>query len=227
MGTSEEHIIFEFQDENVFVDACNHKNYKIIPDVFGTTKFLVLFKSKSNPNWRVVSRVENTDIANSRINYIINYFITLNKLSEGIHIIENVHLRPNEHLKLFGFQILDNNTNKVILKSLDTRNKIDNDIYLNEFKNIISTINEDNYKQVIGILSKKYVLYDIISTDEEWKEVLKDLITLFNNEISEYRIEFFILTHNNKIINLDFFDYNIFFVPLLLPSQSKIAALAY
>jgi hypothetical protein len=107
----------------------------------------------------------------------------------------------------------------VILKSLDTRNKIDNDIYLNDFKNLIATINEDNYKEVISKLSKKYLLYDIISTDEEWKEVLKDLITLFNNEISEYRIEYFISTHNKKNINLDFFDYNIFFVLPSWPSR--------
>jgi hypothetical protein len=218
-GTSEDYIIFEFQDENVFIDACNHKNYKIIPDVFGTNKFLILFKSKSNPNWRVVSRVENADIANSKINYIINYFITLNKLSEGIHIVENVHLRPNENLKLFGFQILDNNTNKVILKSLNTRNKIDNDIYINDFKNIIASINEENYKEVISNLSKKYLLYDIISSDEEWKEVLIDLITLFNNGISEYRIEYFIATQNNKNINLDFFDYSVFFVLPSWPSR--------
>ena len=214
-GENDDFIIFEFQDENIFVDASIKKNYKIIPDVFGSNKYLILFKSKSNPNWRVVSRLENEDAANIRINYILNYFITLNQLSEGIHIIENIHLRPNENLKLFGFQILDNNTNKVILKSLDTRNKEQNDIYLNDFKNIISTINDENYKEVISNLSKQYTLYDIIPSDEKWKEVLKDLISLFNNNASEYRIEYFIKSYNNQIINLDFFDYNIFFI---LPS---------
>lgn len=216
---NEDFIIFEFQDENVFVDACNKKNYKIIPDVFGTNNYLILFKSKSNLNWRVISKVQNEEIANIKINQIINYFHTLNKASEGIHFVENVHLRPNKNLKLFGFQILDNNTNKVILKSLGTRNKDENEIYLNEFKNIISTINETNYKQVIATLSNNYILYDIITTDEKWIEIFKELKSLFNNELAEYRIEYFINAQNNKTVNLDFFDYNVFFILPSWPSR--------
>lgn len=211
-------IIFEFQDEQVFIDACNKKNYKIIPDVFGTNSLLILFKSKNNENWRVISRVENDELANVRINLINDFFLNLNKLSEGIHMIENIQLRPKESYKIFGFQILDNNSNKVILKSLDKRNKIENDIYLTEFKNLVLQINDENYIEIIKKLASNYILYDIIESNEKWFEIFKEIGAIFNDKLSDYRIEYFINIHNQNI-NLDFFDYKINFIIPNWPSR--------
>jgi len=211
-------IIFEFQDEQVFVDACNKNNYKIITDVFGRDSLLILFKSKNNENWRVISRVVSDELANIRINLIIEFFLSLNKLSEGIHMIENVQLRPKESFKIFGFQIIDNVSNKVILKSLETRNKIENDIYLAEFKNLVLNINDDNYIEIINKLASKYILYDIIESNEIWFEIFKEIGALFNDELSDYRIQYFVNIHNQNI-NLDFFDYKINFIIPSWPSR--------
>ena len=204
--------IFEFQDEQIFVDACNLKNYKIIPDVFGRGNLVILFKSKSNENWRVISRAENEAEASSKINQIIQYFLYLNKCGEGIHIIENALLRPNENELIFGFQIVDNNTHNTILKSINFKNKKDNNDYLFNLNKYIISLTDDNYNEVIEEISKKYVLYDSIPTKEDWYLILKDIAPLFDHNPSNYTIEFVIKTFNNKSVKSNFFDYKVSFV---------------
>jgi len=207
--------IFEFQDDHVFVDASNIKNFKVIPDVFGRATFVILFKSKSNENWRVITRVNTEAEASTKINQIIQYFLELNKLSEGIHIVENALLRPNEEESIFGFQIVENNTKKTILRSTNFKNKKDNNKYLFELQQYISTLNNDNFKEVITEMGKKYLLYDSITTLDDWYTALIDIAPLFLHEPSNYSIEFINKTVNNKYVKSNFYEYKISFI---LPS---------
>jgi len=209
---NERPTIFEFQDDNIFVDACNLKNYKVIPDVFGRDSFIILFKSKSNENWRVISRAENEAVASTKINQIIHYFIDLNKKGEGIHIIENALLRPRETDAIFGFQIVENNTKKTILKSNKYRNKIDNNSYLSNLNKYILTLTDENYNDVIEEIESHYILYDSITTKEEWYIILKDILTLFNQDPSNYSIEFINKTVNNKFVKSNFYEYKVSFI---------------
>lgn len=211
-------IIFEFQDEQIFIDACHKQNFKIITDVFGTNELLILFKSKNNTKWRVICRVQTEEIAIAKIKLIIDFFLNLNKLSEGIHMIENIQLRPNDNFKMFEFYIIDNITNKVLIKSIDKKTKNEIDVNIEELKNLILLLNDENYAEVINGLSEKYILNDTIDSIEKWYEILKDLITVFNHELSDYSIEYYI-NFNDKNINLNFFDYKINFLIPNWPSR--------
>ena len=211
--------IFEFQDENIFVDACNLNNYKIIPDVFGRGTFIILFKSKSNENWRVISRTDNESDANSKINQIIQYFLNINITGEGIHIIENALLRPNDTETIFGFQIVDNTTKNNILKSNNFRNKKDNNNYLLSLNDYIIKLNDYNFNEIIDEISTNYVLYDSISSYDDWYLILKDITPLFAHEPSNYSIEFINKTINNKFVKSNFYEYKISFVMPNWPSR--------
>lgn len=211
--------IFEFQDEHIFVDACNLNNYKIIPDVFGRGSFIVLFKSKSNENWRVICRADNESEAALKINDIIQFFLNLNITSEGIHIIENALLRPDDKETIFGFQIVENSTKNTILKSNHFKNKEDNNNYLLGLYDYIKKLNDDNFKDIINELSTKYVLYDSITSYEDWYLILKDIAPLFTHEPSNYNIEFLNKTINNKFVKSNFYDYKISFIMPNWPSR--------
>jgi hypothetical protein len=215
--------IFEFQDEQVFVDACNLKNYKIIPDVFGRGAFIILFKSKSNENWRVISRAANETEAASKISQILQYFLNINKSGEGIHIVENALLRPEETEPIFGFQVVDNTTKKTILKSNNFKNKKDNNNYLYELNKFILTLTDENYSEVLDEIAKKYVLYDFIPTKEEWYIILKDIAPLFVHEPSNYSIEFINKTVNNKFVKSNFYEYKVSFIIPNWPSRFQDA----
>jgi hypothetical protein len=211
-------MIFEFQNNQIFIDACHKKNFKIITDVFGTNDLLILFKSKNNSNWRVICRVQTEEIAITKIKLIIDYFLNLNKLSEGIHMIENIQLRPNDNYKMFEFYIIDNTTNKILIKSIDKKTKKENDAYIEELKNLILSLNDENYIEIINQLSNKYFINDTIDSIEKWYKILKDLVKVFNHDLSDYSIECYI-NYNDKNINLNFFDYKINFLIPNWPSR--------
>jgi hypothetical protein len=133
-------------------------------------------------------------------------------------MIENIQLRPNDNFKIFEFYIIDNITNKVLIKSIDKKTKNEIDVNIEELKNLILLLNDENYAEVINGLSDKYILNDTIDSIEKWYEILKDIITVFNHELSDYSIEYYI-NFNDKNINLNFFDYKINFLIPNWPSR--------
>jgi hypothetical protein len=192
-------IIFEFQDETLFADACNVKNYKITIDPFGTNCTLLLFKSASNNNWRLISKFKNEAAAQKTLYLIINSFINLNINSEGIHMIENVLLKPSDGDNVFGFKLIDKKTKIVLARNSTFKNLSDTKASvielidkLNSFQNNIDLNSEIE-------LSKSYEIYNFQH--------------LIHN--SDYIIEYIVQCVDKKEVSTKFFDYKMNFI---LPS---------
>jgi len=208
----ENEIVFEFQDKSIFIDACTNNNFKVLPDVFGGNSTSVLYKSRNNENWRIIAKLADKEQAILKINSILHYFIELNKDSEGIHMLESILLRPNENDSNFGFQIVDNTSKKVILKSSEFKNKKETELYYLELENQLLGLKISNFKEVASFISSKFIFYNINSTDNNLSNTLNNLQSLIKSESSNLSIEYIIKCQNGDEINADFYDYNINFI---------------
>jgi len=213
--TNEDFIVFEFQNQFMFQDGCNKKNFKVIPDVFGIDQFLILFKSRNDQNWKVIGRYKEEKTAIDKVNEIIKYFIDFNIKSEGIHMIENLLLRPHENAAIYGFKIINNYTKNVLIKGKGYTNKIENNNRILNFKNNLSTISiSDDFEKFDTILGD-YIFIDDTLSQREKIDILFDIKAYFNNEPSQNKLEITVHIGDEKEIDINFFDFKINFI---LPS---------
>jgi len=196
-------IIFEVQDETIFADACNVKNYKIIKDPFGTDCILLLFKSATLNKWSIISKFHTEAAAHKKLYITINIFTNLNINSEGIHMIENILLKPDAGDNVFGFKIIDKKTKIVLARNLT-------------YKNLSAT--KESVIELIDTLKSFENNIDLIS-DTELSKTYKiyDFQNLINS--SDYIIEYIVKCVDNEEVSTKFFDYKMNFILPCWPAR--------
>jgi len=203
-------FVFEFQNKTLFIDSIQRNNYKITPDIFGSDKTLILFKSNENENWRVIARVQNEQDALEKISSLISFFIQLNKSSEGIHILEHILLRPLDSNSNFGFRLKELSTNKILFKTSEFKNVEDtNNIFL-QLKQVLSDLDDINEESKFNLINSS--LHLDIEKNINSKIIMKALRSIFINKKNIYKIETFILSDNGELIATDYFDFKVSFV---------------
>jgi hypothetical protein len=196
-------IIFEVQDETLFADACNVKNYKITKDPFGTDCILLLFKSATINKWSIISKFHNEAAAHKKLYITINLFTNLNVNSEGIHMIENILLKPDAGDNVFGFKIIDKKT-KIVLARNST------------YKNLSET--KESVIELIDTL-KSFEKNIDLNSDTELSKTYKiyDFQNLINS--SDYIIEYIVKCVDNEEVSTKFFDYKMNFILPCWPAR--------
>ena len=203
-------FVFEFQNKTLFIDSIKRNNYKISPDIFGSNKTLILFKSNENENWRVIARVENEQEALEKISSLISFFVQLNKSSEGIHILEHVLLRPLDSNANFGFRLKELTTNLVLFKTSEFKSLQETNSRFIKLKHILCDVDDVDEEKKINLIID--TLSIVTENDFNWEIIMKALKSIFINKKSIYKIEFFILANNGEEIETDYFDFKVSFV---------------
>ena len=219
-------LIFELQDEIVFKDACNFDNYKVSPNVFTNIDYVILYNQIDEKEWRVVGYAKTVVEAKEKIQKSVSYFINLSLNTEGIHVLENILLRPDVTSASYGFNFfLDDKKTVSLLKS-------NNWLSINDRNNLISyvqeltEINDLTDKEKLEILNK---YFDIIglkgeSIDQTSPEnislVYTQIQSVFENfkkndfELVNERIQLLVRYPNGFEIDESIFDFKLnFFIP--------------
>ena len=128
-------LVFELQNEIIFKDACNQENFKISPNVFSNEGYVILFNQIEEKEWIVAGKAKSISEAKNKVQKTIQYFVNLSLQSEGIHIIENILLRPDVSSNCYGFQFFLTDNITIILKTI-------NFLSLTDRNNLISYVHE-------------------------------------------------------------------------------------
>ena len=169
-------LVFEFQNEQIFKDACNVDNFKVSPDVFTNKDFIILFHQANEKEWRVVGKTKNIADAKNKIQNTVQYFINLSIQSEGIHMIENILLRPNVNSLCYGFQFLYENNIDPLLISKNWLSMPDRNNLLRYIQELIE-MNELSIKEKLSILNKYFHITALnnISLDNAYDDVISTI----------------------------------------------------
>lgn len=218
-------LVFQFQNELIFKDACNHDNFKVSPNVFSNKGYIILFNQIVNKEWIVVGHAKSISEAKNKIQKTVKYFINVSLQSEGIHVIENILLRPDSSGSCYGFQFFLENSTISILKTKNWLSFSDRNNLLSYVHELILTIDLSATEKLV-ILNKYFDIRGLNSEDLQYanSEVVSLVYSQIDSVFSNYlkndyqlvneQIQLLVLFSNGLEMDESFFDNQLsFFIP--------------